>query len=1125
MEMCQRVLSSDGPSSANSSLEALIISCFIDMAAYGSDVAEKLSAVSSALSKHESHNASLHYNVARLFSRLCGRSRSVLQTTVKLAGLACDLSPTSSLYRAELAYQHRLSGSFGQARDTYRDACDLDAGNVTAVHGTIYCQVMQGLLEDAEQQLEFLTVVNGGDDADKRDSEVAFLHALLAFRKEKDPAKHQALLGETVNAFAAEKKRVVVKDVLEEYCSFNPDFMIEIAREYLLHLYSPSNVSVPGAESSVSAPVQCGLDLLERVVSLLPAALGAHLALAKAAFEMKQYDKSLSTVTHCLNIAPTHSGAHLQLAQLHLATAGLGGAKLAHRALEQALSYDFTVRSSPVYQLVKSECLAASGDLDGARMQLEDTMKIPGVRDGLGGSGGLTISDRVSIFVQLANVYSRLNMLSEANNVLAEGKAAFEGTADQIKILVAISDLAIRKNDFTTAINMLSSVPPDSMLHTHAQVAKADIYLKYRHDKQAFAQCYVDLVAARKNAANYVLLGEAYMQIQAPESAIEAYENALKLNPKDSRLAEKIGRALVSTHDYRKAQDYYENALKISPSNLPLRYDRSKLSSKLRMFEPAARVLKKALSGVDIDGASGGGGKDSEPGDEVASQGAADVKSMAQDVVTLLNLVDVYVAAKQKDEAKSALAKALKAQRIVAANTAKGGGDLVASGPVDPALSGGGGSSSKASQKRILADICFKMAKMAESEHDDGQATTYYGEALAAYSSHEASMVALSKLQLRTGKLTDCEETCNTLLRVGGAGSDATMIMGDLQFMKSNFEGATVQYRALLGKNANNYHAMEKLVQLLRRGGKLDEVPALFKKAEESDPRASSHAGLFYVKGCYHRFNNSVTEAIKHFNLARKDGEWGRKSLEMMIEIYVNPDGSNMWEEAEAGGPNEGNSESVRVAEKLLKELEGMGEKTPHHRILECYHLLATRQKVNLDRAMAYFIEVLEEDKDNLPALLGISTAFMFEKAGNKARNYLKRIAKMPYDQDHAEEFEKAYLMLGDIYVGRGKFDLAQDLCKKALGFNKSCAGAWELMGVVMEKEQSYKDAADCYEKSWGFEHEASAAVGFKLAFNYLKAKRYVEAIDICNKVLQQYPDYPRIRNEILERAMQSLRP
>ena len=70
----------------------------------------------------------------------------------------------------------------------------------------------------------------------------------------------------------------------------------------------------------------------------------------------------------------------------------------------------------------------------------------------------------------------------------------------------------------------------------------------------------------------------------------------------------------------------------------------------------------------------------------------------------------------------------------------------------------------------------------------------------------------------------------------------------------------------------------------------------------------------------------------------------------------------------------------------------------------------------------------------------------------------------------------------------------------------------------------SYKDAASHYEKAWLYENEASAAVGYKLSFNYLKAKKYVEAIDVCHKVLNENPDYPKIRTEILEKAREGLR-
>ncbi len=51
------------------------------------------------------------------------------------------------------------------------------------------------------------------------------------------------------------------------------------------------------------------------------------------------------------------------------------------------------------------------------------------------------------------------------------------------------------------------------------------------------------------------------------------------------------------------------------------------------------------------------------------------------------------------------------------------------------------------------------------------------------------------------------------------------------------------------------------------------------------------------------------------------------------------------------------------------------------------------------------------------------------------------------------------------------------------------------------------RDAAECYEKSWEFGNQAGAAGGFKLAFNYLKAKRYGHIFD---EILQSSTIHPK---------------
>lgn len=1081
-EMCQRI---SNQSNEQNSFDAIMTTALIDVVHQGKNVLENFRRLVMSISRGENTNAKIHYQISRLFARLSGRNKNLLELTIKMVNNACELDPKNSVYTAEKGYQHRLMGNHGMALDTYRDASRIDESNVEASYGMIYCQLMQGQVEDATQQLEFLSVIQNDDNT--QSAELTFLKALIAIRKDRDVSAHLKLLDIAVEQHEHSfRSGGGLVDALDDYYKFNPDFLMEVAKEYLQHL---NTMGGGMADGELPEPAVVGLSLLQKVTDRVPALLGAHLVMAKARFEMKQYDQTLTTLNHCLSINAAHSETHLVMSQLYLARNDYNNA---NASLEQALSYDFKIRNSPIYQLVKSECLANQGALDEARQQLEDAMQLPGVRDGLDSS--ISVGDRVSIFVQLANIYSKLNMLSEADNILAEGKSTFAGTADQIKILVAMSDIAIRNNDFTKAINLLSTVPPDSMLHIHACIAKADIYLKHRHDKQAFAQCYLDLVASDKSSSNYTLLGEAYMRIQAPESAIEAFENALRLTDNDTRLAEKIGRALVSTHNYQKAQDYYEDALRNMPENIIIRFDLARLYNKLKLYDLAERVLVKALSKADEDGEGEGMGMGMR----------ADFKTLVGDVETLLLLVETHKGSNDMREVKSTLKRARNIQNMV----------------LEKSRTGSVSNENKTAQKKLAADICYALG---EIETDDDRAIDFFGEALQNYAVHEKSMLALARMHLNRHNLDACQDQCNTLFRVGAGLEEATMMMGDLKFMRSDFEGATVQYLNLLETNPNNYVAMEKVVSLLRRAGALEEAVAIFERAEKNDPRSSSHAGLFFSKGCYYRYTNNITDAVKNFNLARRDGEWGTRALECMIEVYLNPDSGNMWEDMDNG---EGNSEAVRVAEKLLRELDVLGvEKTKRHKVLANYHLLATRTKSNIDLAMQNFIEMLETDKDYLPALLGMSTAFMMEKSSNKARNTLKRIAKMTYKIEDANEFERSYLMLADIYVGRGKFDLAQDLCKKCLGYNKSCSKAWELMGVIMEKEQSYKDAADCYEKSWIFEHEASATIGYKLAFNYLKAKRYVEAIDICNAVLTLYPDYPKIRKEILEKAMSSLRP
>lgn len=72
-----------------------------------------------------------------------------------------------------------------------------------------------------------------------------------------------------------------------------------------------------------------------------------------------------------------------------------------------------------------------------------------------------------------------------------------------------------------------------------------------------------------------------------------------------------------------------------------------------------------------------------------------------------------------------------------------------------------------------------------------------------------------------------------------------------------------------------------------------------------------------------------------------------------------------------------------------------------------------------------------------MSALLAMATAYMMLKQTPRARNQLKRIAKMNWSILDADEFEKSWLLLADIYINSGKYDMAGDLLKRCLNHNK----------------------------------------------------------------------------------------
>uniref|UniRef100_A0A6Q2YY18 Tetratricopeptide repeat domain 21B n=1 Tax=Esox lucius TaxID=8010 RepID=A0A6Q2YY18_ESOLU len=978
----------------------------------------------------------------------------------------------------ELGYQLVLLGRIKEALKWYKTAMTLDETSVSALTGIIRCQLIEGRLEDAEQQLEFLTEIQ---QSIGKSGELLYLRAVLGVKKRRPQDEVTNLLNDAVDThFSALQGLPLGVDYFEK---LNPDFLLEIVKEYIG--LCPAK---PPAQGQPPAPQlqQCA-SVLETVVKIVPGLIQGVFLLAKVRFQSGDIDSAQSSLQHCLDQCPSHAEAHLLMAQIHLSQ---GNFKLSSQSLELCLSHNFEVREHPMYHLIKAQTQKKTGQLQEAIQTLQIAMMLPGVRR-LGGSAKsknkkveLSPADCVPVFLELAEALWLNGEQHEAAKVMQDAINEFSGTPEELCVTIANADLALLRGDTELALSMLRNITPEQPYYIQAKEKMADIYLNHRKEKRLYASCYRELVEKLPSPHTYLLLGDAYVNIQEPEKAIEIYEQALKKNPKDGALASKIGKALVKTHNYTKAITYYEAALKTEQQNF-LCYDLAELLMKMRQYERCEKVLQDALA--------------HDPGKS---------RLMLQFRTFLIGF---YIQGKvdKNDDALLSLQRVLKRVQLEQPDAV-------------PA------------QKQLAAEICAEIAKHYTSIRGYERAVKFYKEALVYCESDSKVMLELARLYLSLDDVDGCQQQCSVLLKSDLVNEDATLMMADLMFRKQDYEQAVFHFQQLLERKPDNYPTLSRLIDLLRRAGKPEEVPRFLEMAEKHSSRAKFDPGFNYCKGLYLWYTGEPNDGLRHFNKARKDNEWGQNAVYNMIEICLNPDNDTMGGEVfenldgDIGNSTEKQESeqlAVRTAEKLLKELKP--QTASGHiqlRILENYCFLATKQKANVEKALNVFTEIANNEKDHVPALLAMATAYMILKQTPRARNQLKRIAKMNWSIVDADEFEKSWLLLADIYIQSGKYDMASDLLKRCLRHNKSCCKAYEYMGYIMEKEQAFRDAALNYEMAWKYGNQTNPTIGYKLAFNYLKAKRYVDAIDVCHKVLDAHPNYPRMRKDILDKARAALR-
>jgi len=208
---------------------------------------------------------------------------------------------------------------------------------------------------------------------------------------------------------------------------------------------------------------------------------------------------------------------------------------------------------------------------------------------------------------------------------------------------------------------------------------------------------------------------------------------------------------------------------------------------------------------------------------------------------------------------------------------------------------------------------------MEERDGSDEDAIIAYNDCLSRYNEHKEAMVSLARLYQNTGSNEQCSSYCNKLLKIDPSNEQATFMFANLMLMKDQTEGAIQTYIQLLEKTPDNFNTLSQLIELMRRAGRLSDIPKYLENAEKACQR-SSLSGLHFCKGLYHRCIGEPQQALKNLNTARFDNFYGQPASVNMIEIYLNPT-NEMIHTSQTGNDEQvysATTENIAVANELI---------------------------------------------------------------------------------------------------------------------------------------------------------------------------------------------------------------
>lgn len=571
------------------SIEAAKALAFYELAREGNidNAFMKIKELEDLIEKNEGKNPQLLYESAHLFLRVCGRNKKIAELLKRILEKCRKYDPLNADYAIELGNQLLMLGNVEEAYKVYQEASSLDESKLESITGMIECKLLQDDIDDAENQIEFVNVMQ---QTIGRTATIAYLEAMLTIRKPNQTSNSIVEFYRILDG--ALKMQIAYSKTLASgfsyYSKLNPNFLFSIAELYLRPVSMKEMLE--GSENpNPASPIGKGIKLLESITRQIPGFVSAYLLLAKGKLATGNETDATVAINKVLEIDSRNEEAAIISAMTKKKKKDY---EAALNSLQEAIAINFKIRENPLFMLLKGEIEYEMGNYLVAEDTMTQSLSLPSVKRKMAESGGdkgfrvlnFSEKDRCSIYLLLAKCYIKNKKPKESKQIMNQAITQFAGTNEEVHVLLANAFIAIESNDIKKAMSILKAVQKDSTYFVESRKMLADIHLKYLKSRKGYARCYYEIVENNESFENYKIYGDAMIKINEPEDAAFAYEKAYKEKSDNESIIRDLGRAYALSHDYDKAIRFYEsNIEKLNQPDLIL--DLARLCVQLKKYE------------------------------------------------------------------------------------------------------------------------------------------------------------------------------------------------------------------------------------------------------------------------------------------------------------------------------------------------------------------------------------------------------------------------------------------------------------------------------------------------------------------------------------------------------------